>query len=153
MSDWIKTKVLFWFLKACTTNLNFSNVLSVSECLISFTKRKLKIRTSEEISILFIDKKISFSSNSAIFCCLDAMNDESTLMIELRVKLRYAIEARYFLDRSRSRFDDSDAKDSWWMKVRIIELIARWSFWESMKENIFDVNHDDEFSSSVWSSW
>jgi hypothetical protein len=81
----------------------------MSECLISFTKRKLKIRTSEEISILLIDKKTSFSSNSAIFCCFDAMNDESRLMIELRVKLKYAIETKYFLDRSRSRVDDSDA--------------------------------------------
>jgi hypothetical protein len=40
------------------------------------------------------------------------MNDEDeSAMIELRIKLRYAIEAKYFLDRSRSRFDD-DAKDS-----------------------------------------
>jgi hypothetical protein len=38
------------------------------------------------------------------------MNDEFAV-IELRVKLRYAIEAEYFFDRSRPRFDD-DAKDS-----------------------------------------
>jgi hypothetical protein len=81
----------------------------VSECLISFTKRELKIRTSESISALLIDKKTFFSSRSAIFCCLDAINDESALMIELRVKLRYAIEAKNFLSRSRSRFDDAKA--------------------------------------------
>jgi hypothetical protein len=58
------------------------------------------------------DKKTSFSSNSAISCCLDAVNDEDeSAVIELEIKLRYAIEAEYFLDRSRSRFDD-DARDS-----------------------------------------
>jgi hypothetical protein len=39
------------------------------------------------------------------------MNEKSAV-IKLRVKLRYAIEARYFLDRSRSRLIDDDAKDS-----------------------------------------
>jgi hypothetical protein len=84
----------------------------VSECLILFTKRKLKIRTSERTSALLTDKKTFFSSRSAIFCCLDAMNDEDeSAVIELRIKLRYAIKAEYFLDRSRSRFDN-DSKDS-----------------------------------------
>jgi hypothetical protein len=73
------------------------------------------VRTSEEISALLTDKKTSFSSNSAIFCCLDAMNDESALVIALRVKLRYAIEVEYFLDRSRPRLIDS---------VRTIKSIA-----------------------------
>jgi hypothetical protein len=71
------------------------------------------------MSILLIDKKTSFSSNSAIFCCLDAMNDESRLVIELRIKLRYAAEAKYFLDRSRPRLTGS---------MRIIESIVKGLF-------------------------
>jgi hypothetical protein len=148
----LKTKISFRSLKAWITNLNFSNALFVSECLISFTKRELKIRTSERISILLTSKKTFFSSRSAIFCCLDAMNDEDeSSMIELRIKLRYAIEAKYFLDCSRSRLIDS---------VRIIESIAKWSFSNSMNEDIFDdsINEDmlvddDEFSSLAWSSF
>jgi hypothetical protein len=150
IDDWVKTRISFWFLTVWTINLNFSNALSVFECLISFTKRKLKIRTSESISALLIDKKISFSSKSTIFCCLDAMSDESAV-IELRIKLRYAIEAKYFLDRSRSRFDD-DAKSSWWMKMRTSWSIAKWSFSNSMNKKIFN-DDDDEFSSSTWSFW
>jgi hypothetical protein len=159
MSDWVRTRILFWSLKAWITNLNFSNALSVLECLISFTKRELKIRTLRKTSVLLTDKKISFSSNSTISCCLDAMNDESTLVIELRVKLRYAIETEYFLDRSRSRLIDDNAKSSWWMRMRTIESIARWSFSNSMNEDIFDdsINEsmliDDEFSSLAWSSF
>ncbi len=84
---------------------------------------------SEKISALLVDKKTSFSSNSAIFHCLDAVNDESALMIALRVKLRYAIEVKYFLDRSRSRLIDS---------MRIIESIAKWLSWSSMSEIVFD---------------
>jgi hypothetical protein len=141
IDDWIKTKILFWSLKAWIINLNFSNALFVFECLISFTKRKLKIRISEETSVLLIDKKTSFSSNSAIFCCLYAMNNESAV-IELKIKLRYAIEAKYFLDRSRSRLIDS---------VRTIESIAEWLFSNSMKGKIFD--DDDDFSSFAWSSF
>jgi hypothetical protein len=38
-------------------------------------------------------------------------NEDESAVIELRVKLRYAVEAGYFLDRSRPRFDD-DAKNS-----------------------------------------
>jgi hypothetical protein len=150
IDDWVRTRILFWFLKVWTINLNFSNALSMLECLILFTKRKLKIRTSERTSVLLIDKKISFSSNSAIFCCLDAMNDESAV-IELKIKLRYAIEAKYFLDRSRSRLIDS---------VRTIESMTKWSFSNSMNEDIFndsineDMLIDDEFSLSMWwSSW
>jgi hypothetical protein len=115
--------------KAWTTSLNFSNVLSVFEYLIWFTKRELKMWKSEKISALLVDKKTSFSSNSAIFHCLDAVNDESALMIALRVKLRYAIEVKYFLDRSRSRLIDS---------MRIIESIAKWLSWSSMSEIVFD---------------
>ncbi len=74
------------------------------------------------------------------------MNDESKLMIELRVKLRYAIDVEYFLDQSRSRFDDSmSIIDDW----DIIESMMR--FWNSKNEDIFD--DEDEFSSSTWSSW
>ncbi len=144
ISDWVKTRILFWFLKAWIINLNFSNALSVLECSISFTKRKLKIRTLKRTSALLTDKKTFFSSNSAILCCLDAMNDESMFMIQLRIKLRYAIETRNFLSRSRFCFDD--AKASWWTKVRIVKLITKWSFFNSMNENVFSVN-DDEFSS------
>jgi hypothetical protein len=62
------------------------------------------------------DKKTPFSSKSAISCCLEAVNDESMLVIELRVKLRYAVEAEYFLDRPRPRLIGS---------VRTIEAIAQ----------------------------
>ncbi len=66
-----------------------------------FTKRMLKIRTLKNTSALLTDKKISFSSRSTIFCCLDAMNDDDeSTMIELRIKLRYVIKIEYFLDRS-----------------------------------------------------
>ncbi len=81
----------------------------MSGCLISFTKRELKIRTSEGTSALLTDKKTSFSSRSAISCCLDAVNDESALVIELRIKLRYAAGAGNFLNRPRSRFDCAGA--------------------------------------------
>ncbi len=138
MSDWVKTRILFWFVKAWIINLNFSNALSMLECLILFTKWKLKIRTSEKTSALLTDKNTSFSSNLAIFWCLDAINDESAL-IKLKIKLRYAIEAEYFLDRSRSRLTDS---------VRIIESIVRWLFSNSINKSIFDNNN--EFSSFAW---
>jgi hypothetical protein len=139
INDWVKTRILFRFLKAWIIDLNFSNVLSLPECLISFTKRKLKVRTSEEISALLTDKKIIFSSRSTIFCCLDAMKKKSTLVVELRVKLRYAIEIEYFLDRSRPCLIDS-------MRTIIVR-----SFWDSMNKDIFD--DDDEFLSSTWLSW
>jgi hypothetical protein len=149
---------LFWFLKAWTTNLSFLNVLSTFEYLMLFTKRMLKIRTLKNTSALLTDKKISFSSRSTIFCCLDAMNDDDeSTMIELRIKLRYVIKIEYFLDRSWSRFNDSmNIIDDW----DIIEPIMK-LFWDSMIDDIFDADtlnesvfdDDDEFSSSSWSFW
>jgi hypothetical protein len=94
IDDWIKTSVLFWFLKAWIINLNFSNALSVLECLISFTKQELKIWILEDILALLTDKKTFFSSKSTISCCLDAMNDESTLVIELRIYQTVDIQLR-----------------------------------------------------------
>jgi hypothetical protein len=48
MSDWINIRFLFWSLNVCTTSRDFSNALSVSRCLISFTNRKLNMRTSND---------------------------------------------------------------------------------------------------------
>jgi hypothetical protein len=62
----------------------------------------------DDTFFLLIDENTSFSSNSTISFCLKEMNDESVLtksMIALKMTL--AIDAKYFLDRSRSRFIDS----------------------------------------------
>ncbi len=75
------------------------------ECLISFTKRKLKIRTSVDTFLLLIDINISFSNKSTISFCRNEINDDATDSIVLKTKL--AIDAKYFLNRSRSRLIDS----------------------------------------------
>ncbi len=97
MNDWVRTSVLFWFLKACIIKRNFSKTFSMFECFISFTNRKLKIRTSIDTSSLLIDSKTSFSSSSTISFARDAMNENWTLGI-LSIKLT---DAENFLDRPR----------------------------------------------------
>jgi hypothetical protein len=137
VDDWINTKFLFWSLNVCITNRNFSNALSISRCLISFTNRKLNMRTSNDTSFLSIDWKTFFLMRSLIFFCLNSANWEKAMcMIEsslnatasseieakakstvvLNTKLKYAVDARYFRDRSRSRLNESDEisdSDSW----------------------------------------
>jgi hypothetical protein len=128
IDDWIETKVLFWSLNVWITNLNFSNAFSISECLISFTKRKLKIRTSVDTFLLLIDMNISFFSKFAISFCLNAMNDDTTdSAIVLKMKL--TINAKNFLNRLRSRLIDS---------MNIIESIMRFCH-VVMRENRDDL--------------
>jgi hypothetical protein len=104
IDDWVKTRILFWSLNVWITSLNFSNVFSVLECLISFTKQKLKIRTSVDTFSLLTDINTSFSNRLAISFRLNEMNDESTLMI---LKTKLTIDAKNFLDRPRSRLIDA----------------------------------------------
>ncbi len=115
VSDWVRTRALFWFLKACITKRDFSNAFSISECFISFTNRELKIRTSIDTLSLLIDSKTSFSSSSAISFVRDAMNEKSISVMILSIKLMYAIDAENFLDRSRSRLTSA---------VSIAELVV-----------------------------
>jgi hypothetical protein len=135
--DWVNIKFLFWSLNVCITSRDFSNALSMSRCLISSTNRELKMRTSNDTSFLFIDWKTSFSMRSLISFCLDSANWERAMcMIEsnlnatanseieararstvvLNTKLKYAVDAKYFRDRSRSRLDEFEKisdSDSW----------------------------------------
>jgi hypothetical protein len=145
IDDWVKTKILFWSLNVWIISLNFSNAFSMLECLISFTKRKLKIRTSKKISVLLTDKKISFSSKSTIFCCLDAVNWNTVeLVIELSM---YAVETEYFLGRPRSRLIGS---------MNTIDSIVRlpWdSTFDSTDDSIDDSIDEADNSSLVWSFW
>jgi hypothetical protein len=180
VNDWINIKFLFWSLKVCTTSRDFSNVLSISRCLISFTNRKLNMRTSNDTSFIFIDWKTSFSMRSLISFCLNAANWESAICtiesnlnattsneieakarstIVLNTKLKYAIDAKCFRDRSRSRlneFEKISDFDSWFE-------ITNWAF----ERDIFDDFEtdamirrlrsmieikSDEFSRSTWSS-
>ncbi len=139
VDDWVKTRILSWLLNAWTISLNFSNALSISECFISFTNRDLKIRTSADTSSLLTDSNTLFSSRSTISFCLNEINDkstndESTLMI-LKMTSAIAIDARYFLDRSRSRFADpvNDSVDL--SVVSTIESVMRFELICSDDEN------------------
>jgi hypothetical protein len=139
IDDWVNIKFLFWSLNVCITNRDFSNALSMLKCLISSTNRKLKMRTSNDTSFLFIDWKTFFSMRSLIFFCLNAANWEKAMCtiesnlnattsseIEMRsktrstiilnTKLKYAINAKYFRNRSRSRLNEFERIsnfDSW----------------------------------------
>jgi hypothetical protein len=129
IDDWVNIKFLFWSLNVCITNRDFSNALSMPRCLISFTNRELKMRTSNDTSFLFIDWKTFFSMRSLIFFCLNAANWKKAMCtiesnlnattnseievksrtkstIVLNTKLKYAIDAKYFRDRSRSRLNE-----------------------------------------------
>jgi hypothetical protein len=181
INDWINTRFLFWSLNVCITNCDFSNVLSISKCLISFTNRKLNMRTFVDTSLLLIDWKTSFSISSLISFYLNATNwknamctIESSLKtttrtnneieaktrstIALNTKLRNAVNAKYFRNRSRSRlnkFERISDSDFWSFEI------ANWSFdWDifddfvdeadSMnKESAIEIK-SDEFSK--WSS-
>ncbi len=75
------------------------------ECLISFTKRESKIRTSVDTFFLLTDINTSFSSSSAISFCLNAVNDDIIDSTVLKTKL--AVDAKNFLSRPRPRLIDS----------------------------------------------
>jgi hypothetical protein len=137
VDDWINIKFLFWSLNVCITSRDFSNALSVSKCLISSTNRELNMRTSNDTSSVFTDWKTSFSIRSLISFCLNAANWESAICtiessfcatanseieakarstIVLNTKLKYAVDAKYFRSRSRSRlneFEKISDFDSW----------------------------------------
>jgi hypothetical protein len=131
INDWINIKFLFWSLNVWITNRDFSNALSISKCLISFTNRKLNMQTSNDTSFLFIDRKTFFSMRSFISFCLNAANWERAMCtiesslkttakanieieaktktkaksrssVVLNTKLKYAVDAKYL--RKRSRF-------------------------------------------------
>jgi hypothetical protein len=180
IDDWIDIKFLFWSLNVCITNRDFSNALSMSRCLISSTNRELKMRTSNDTSFLFIDWKTSFSMRSLIFFCLNAANWERAMCtiesslsatanseiemksrarstVVLNTKLKYAVDAKYFRDRSRSRlneFEKISNSDSWFEATN-------WSFdWDiiddfetdaMIEKSIIEIKND-EFSRSTWSS-
>jgi hypothetical protein len=79
VDDWVNIRFLFWSLNVCTTSRDFSNALLISRCLISFTNRKLKMRTSDDTSFLLIDWKTSFSMRSLISFCLNDANWERAM--------------------------------------------------------------------------
>ncbi len=130
----------------------------MSECLISFTKRELKIRTSVDTFLLLTDKKTLFWRKSTISFCLNAMNDElinDELMLMI-LKTTLTIDAKYFLDRSRSRFIDSLSDDVDSSVMSIIESMMRfelvWSDdWDSRLDDMsnWSTSNDDKF----WSWW
>jgi hypothetical protein len=183
VDDWINIKILFLSLNVCITSRDFSNALSISKCLILFTNLKLNMRTSNDTLFLFIDWKTSFSMSSLIFFCLNAANWKSAMcMIELSLKttanseieararstvvlntkLKNAVDAKYFRNRSRSRLDEFEKIsdfDFWSFKT------ANWSFdWDfidetdSMNERSDSMNEESEIeikddeSSFVWLS-
>jgi hypothetical protein len=74
INNWINIIFLFWSLNVCITSRDFSNALSISRCLISFTNRKLNMRTFDDTSFLLTDWKASFSMRSLISFCLNAAN-------------------------------------------------------------------------------
>ncbi len=88
----------------------------------------------DDTSLLLIDKKTSFSSRSTISFCLNAMNDESTLMM---LKMTLTTGGRNFLSRPRSRLTDS---------MSTIESVC--SEVDSIGESIDD-SIDDEISDSI----
>jgi hypothetical protein len=180
IDDWVDIKFLFWSLNVCITSRDFTNTLSMSRCLISFTNRKLKMRTSNDTSFLFIDWKTFFSMRLLIFFCLDAANWEKAMCtiksnlnatanneievrskakstIVLNTKFKYAVDAKYFRNRSRSRlneFEKISDFDSWFETTN-------WSFdWDiiddfetnaMIQRSIIEIK-SDEFSRSTWSS-
>jgi hypothetical protein len=175
IDDWVNIKFLFWSWNVCATSREFSNALSISECLISSMNWELNMRISNDTFSLLTDWKTSFSIRSLISFCLNAANWEKAmwtiesslettakakmkarLTIVLNTKLKYAIDARYFRSRSRSRL--SEFKKVSWFESSLIE-IANWTFDEKMIDD-FEINTvndeltmiDDEFSKSIWSS-
>ncbi len=139
IDDWVKTKVLSWSLNACIINLNFSNVFSVFEFLTSFTNRELKIRIFVDTFFLLIDKNTFFSSKLAIFFCRDAMNDDTRSIATIVLKMKLAIDAKYFLSRSRSRLIDA---------MNTIESIMMRLLWDSTIDSVDD-SIDDSIDDSV----
>jgi hypothetical protein len=126
IDDWIKIRILFWLLNVWIINLNFLNVFSVSEFLTSSTNRELKIRIFVDTSLLLTDMKTSFLSKSTISFCLNAMNDESMLMIlKMTLTMTLTINTKYFLDRSRSRLIDSMSDDVDSLVMSTIESIIK----------------------------
>jgi hypothetical protein len=138
---------LFWSLNVCITSRDFSNALSMSRCLISSTNSELKMRTSSDTLYLFTDWKTSFSMRSLIFFCLNAANWEKTMCtiesslntttnseievrsktrstVVLNTKFKYAVDTRYFRNRSRSRLNEFEriSNSDFWFEI------TSWSF-------------------------
>jgi hypothetical protein len=144
IDDWIKIRILFWSLNVWITSLSFLNAFSVSEFLTSSTNRELKIRIFADTSLLLIDKKTSFSNRSTISFCLNAMNDELMLMI---LKMTLTIDAKYFLNRPRSRFIDSMSTIESMMRFELVCSDDE----DSRLDDMFNwsASNDDKF----WSWW
>jgi hypothetical protein len=183
INDWVNIKFLFWSLNVCITSRDFSKTLSVSKCLISFTNRKLNMRTSNDTSSLLIDRKTSFSMRSFISFCLNAANWERAMCtiesnlkttaranieveaktktkarskpsVVLNTKLRYAVDAKYFRKRSRSRlneFEKISNSDFW--SIETTNWSFDWDIIDDFETNVVnDESIDDEFSRSKLSS-
>jgi hypothetical protein len=179
VNNWVNIRFLFRSLNVCITNRDFSNALSISRCLISSTNRELNMRISDDTSFLLTDLKTFFSMRSLISFCLNAANWERAMCtiesnlkttakanieveaktrtkarsrssIVLNTKLRYAIDARYFQERSRSRlneFEKISDSDFWSIET------TNWSFdWDidfetnAMNEELVIEIKSDEFS-------
>jgi hypothetical protein len=185
INDWINTKFLFWSLNVCITNRNFSNVLSISKCLISSTNRKLNMRTSNDTSFLLINWKTFFSMRSLISFYLNVANWERTMCtiesnlktttktnieieaktkaktksrssIVLNTKFKYAVDARYFRRRSRSRLNEFEKiSNSEFWSIEIVNWIFDWDTMNNFETNIVNdelMMINDEFSRSWLSS-
>ncbi len=134
--------------ECCITIRDFLNALSISRRWISFMNRKLNMQTFVNTSFLLINWKTFFSMNSLMSFCPNATNWKNAMctiesnlkttakanneieaktksIIALNTKLRNAIDARYFRDRSRSRlneFEKISNSDFWSFEI------VNWSF-------------------------
>jgi hypothetical protein len=184
INDWVNIKILFWWLNVCITSRDFLNALSISRYLILFTNRKLNMRTSDVTSFLLIDRKTLFSMRSLIYFCLNAANWERamctiewnleitaklTIEIEtktkvkarsrssivLNTKLKYAVNAKYFRKRSRSRLNEFEkTSDSEFWSIEAVSWTFDWDIFDNFEINAVNdelmIIHDE--SARSWLS-
>ncbi len=82
LNDWVSICALSWSLYVCIINLDFLYLFDMSECLISFTNPKLKIRTSRRTASMMINSNTRFFSKSFISFRLEFIK------IKVRVEMR-----------------------------------------------------------------
>jgi hypothetical protein len=183
INDWVNIKFLFWSLNVCITSRDFSNALSILRCLISSTNRKLNMRTSDDTSFLLIDRKTFFSMRSLISFCRDATNwkramctIESNLMMTARTsieieaktkakaksrsslvlntKLKYAIDARYFRKRSRSRLNEFEKVSNFdFWSIETTNWSFDWNIFDDFEINAMNEESMIEIKSDEFSKW
>jgi hypothetical protein len=78
----VSINVFSWSLYVWITNLDFSYACEVSECFISSTKRKLKIRTFFDTSEIVIISKTCRFNKSLIFFRLDSTKIEVKVEVD-----------------------------------------------------------------------